>query len=119
MAAKKKCAKASIPIDFVESMECLPVMALPDGKDWSYEIKLDGFRLEAVKRHGETTLFSRRGNILSRKFPYIAAALSELPDDTILDGEIVALDDQGDRTSISYKTSAPPNQRFIITCSTS
>src|SRR5277367_1930276 len=95
MAAKKKPAIASIPITFIESMECLPVSALPEGKQWSYEIKLDGFRLEAVKKKGETTLFSRRGNILNRKFPYIATALEGLPDDTILDGEVVALDEDG------------------------
>ena len=76
-------------------MECLPVSTLPEGKKWSYEIKLDGFRLEAVKKKGETTLFSRRGNILNRKFPYIVTALEALPDDTILDGEVVALDEQG------------------------
>jgi DNA ligase D-like protein (predicted ligase) len=95
MAAKKKSARASIPIAFIESMECLPVSALPEGKEWSYEIKLDGYRLEAVKKKGETTLYSRRGNILNRQFPYIATALKDLPDDTILDGEVVALDGQG------------------------
>jgi DNA ligase D-like protein (predicted ligase) len=95
MVAKKKSAIASIPIAFIESMECMPVPALPEGKEWSYEIKLDGFRLEAVKGKGETTLFSRRGNILNRKFPYIATALKALPNDTILDGEVVALDSQG------------------------
>ena len=76
-------------------MECLPVSALPEGKEWSYEVKLDGFRLEAVKKEGEIILYSRRGNILNRKFPYIAVALHSLPDETILDGEIVALDEQG------------------------
>ncbi len=95
MAARKKSAIAPIPIAFIESMECLPVPALPEGKEWSYEIKLDGFRLEAVKKKGETTLYSRRGNILNRKFPYVATALKGLPDDTILDGEVVALDSQG------------------------
>jgi DNA ligase D-like protein (predicted ligase) len=95
MAAKKKSAKASIPIAFIESMECLPVSVLPEGKEWSYEIKLDGFRLEAVKKNGETTLYSRRGNALNNKFPYIATALKALPNDTILDGEVVALNEQG------------------------
>src|SRR5271154_6823129 len=51
--------------------------------------------LSAVKKKGGTTLYSRRGNILNKKFPYIATALKALPDDTILDGEIVALDGQG------------------------
>jgi ATP-dependent DNA ligase len=45
-------------IGFVESMECLPVSKLPGGPNWSYEIKLDGFRLEAVKSKGKTTLYS-------------------------------------------------------------
>ncbi len=51
-----------------------------------------GYRLEAVKQSGETTLYSRRGNILNEKFQYIADALKKLPDSTILDGEVVALD---------------------------
>lgn len=80
---------------FIESMECLPVNKLPEGEAWSYEIKLDGYRLEAVKTQGEVTLYSRRGNILNRQFPGVAAALESLPDQTILDGEIVALDDEG------------------------
>ncbi len=95
MATKKKAARTPAKIGFIESMECLAVTAIPEGREWSYEIKLDGFRLEAVKKKGETTLYSRRGNILNRKFPYIATALDGLPDDTILDGEVVALDEQG------------------------
>jgi ATP-dependent DNA ligase len=81
-------------------MECLPVTKLPQGLEWSYEIKLDGFRLEAVKTKGKTTLYSRRRNILNRQFPYIASALEDLPDTTVLDGEVVALDAQG-RTDFS------------------
>jgi bifunctional non-homologous end joining protein LigD len=87
--------KASPRVGFIESMECLPVSKLPEGPDWSYEIKLDGYRLEAVKTKGEITLYSRRGNILNRKFHYIATALEKLPDNTVLDGELVALDSEG------------------------
>jgi ATP-dependent DNA ligase len=82
-------------VRFIESMECLPVSKLPRGPEWSYEIKLDGFRLETVKKNGETTLYSRRGNMLNRKFHYIATALKKLPDNTVLDGELVALDSKG------------------------
>jgi DNA ligase D-like protein (predicted ligase) len=80
---------------FIDCMECLPVTKLPDGPEWTYEIKLDGFRLEAVKKAGETTLYSRRKNVLNKKFPYIATALKELPDATVIDGELVALDADG------------------------
>jgi len=48
--------------------------------------------VKAVKQYGKVTLYSRRGNILNTKFPYIATALKGLPDETILDGELVALD---------------------------
>jgi DNA ligase D-like protein (predicted ligase) len=92
-ASKKKAAPAKI--GFIESMECLPVSVLPEGKEWCYEIKLDGYRLEAVKAKGETTLYSRRRTVLNRQFPYIARALEGLPDGTILDGEVVALDEKG------------------------
>jgi DNA ligase D-like protein (predicted ligase) len=93
MPAKRKQTVARVA--FIESMECLPVTKLPDGPAWTYEIKLDGFRLEAVKNSGETTLYSRRKNVLNRKFPYIATALKDLPDATVIDGELVALDADG------------------------
>jgi DNA ligase D-like protein (predicted ligase) len=80
---------------FVESMECLGVKVLPAGKEWSYEIKLDGYRLEAVKNAGEVLLYSRRRNLLTEKFGYIAKALAKLPKETIVDGEIVAVDAEG------------------------
>ena len=77
---------------FIESMECLPVPTVPEGPEWTYEIKLDGYRLEVVRSAGETTLFSRRENILNKKFGFIADALNRLPDGTVIDGELVALD---------------------------
>lgn len=91
----KTKTKGSPKVAFVEPMECIPIAQLPQGPEWSYEIKLDGFRLEAVKEKGQTTLYSRRRNILNRKFHYIATALEKLPDNTVLDGELVALDAKG------------------------
>jgi ATP-dependent DNA ligase len=41
------------------------------------------------------TLFSRRGNKLNRRFPPLADAFDFLPDQTTIDGEIVALDSKG------------------------
>jgi bifunctional non-homologous end joining protein LigD len=87
--------KTGVAASFIECMECLPVTSLPEGPPWTYEIKLDGFRLEAVKNAGKTTLYSRRKNVLNGKFPYIAAALEQLPDATVIDGEVVALDAAG------------------------
>jgi len=81
---------------FVEPMLCEPVKALPEGAEWIFEVKLDGFRVLAVKPEGEgVTMVSRKGNSLNRKFFYIADALSFLPGGTVLDGELVALDPKG------------------------
>ena len=81
--------------DFIEAMECLSVTKIPDGPEWTYEIKLDGYRLQAVKCEGKVTLYSRRKNILNRKFDYVAEALDFLPDETVIDGELVALGPDG------------------------
>jgi bifunctional non-homologous end joining protein LigD len=88
-SAQPKTAK------FLECMECLPVTRVPEGPRWSYEVKLDGYRLEAVKSAGKTTLYSRRQNVLNSRFPYIASALKALPDETVIDGELVALASDG------------------------
>jgi ATP-dependent DNA ligase len=81
--------------EFIEAMECLPVPKIPDGPEWTYELKLDGYRLEVIRANGKTTLYSRRRNILNQKFPYIASALNSLPEDTVIDGELVALGPDG------------------------
>jgi bifunctional non-homologous end joining protein LigD len=76
-------------------MECLPVEKIPEGELWSYELKLDGYRLLAVKTGGKVILYSRRGSDLSKRFDHVTAALATLPDETAVDGELVALDEHG------------------------
>jgi ATP-dependent DNA ligase len=91
----KKNQPPAAKATFIETMECLPVNEIPQGREWSYELKLDGYRLEAVKNAGEVTLYSRRRTVLNHKFGYIAVALKKLPDSTVLDGELVAMDPEG------------------------
>ena len=68
---------------------------LPEGVAWLHEIKLDGYRAIAG-RSGNRILFrSRRDNDFTRKFPSIAKAFRSLPDETLVDGEVAALDEQG------------------------
>src|SRR6266851_2239068 len=80
---------------FVEPMECLSVSKLPEGLEWLWEIKLDGYRALAVKSRNGVTLFSRRRKSLNRQFPYIVEALADLPAGTVVDGEVVSIDDHG------------------------
>lgn len=82
-------------MEFVAPMLAKPVQQLPQGAGWSYELKLDGYRALVVKANGHTAVLSRRRNRLNRKFPSIANAFEGLADGTILDGEIVALDEHG------------------------
>jgi DNA ligase D-like protein (predicted ligase) len=80
---------------FFEPMECLAVPRLPNGSTWFYEIKLDGYRAIAAKSEGGLNLFSRRHNSFNRQYPLVYEALADLPDNTVIDGEVVALNESG------------------------
>jgi DNA ligase D-like protein (predicted ligase) len=98
MERKLRARLESLPrteASFIEPMECLSVSKLPEGLEWLWEIKLDGYRALAVKSGTGVTLFSRRRKFLNRQFPYIVEALADLPAGTVVDGEVVAIDDSG------------------------
>jgi bifunctional non-homologous end joining protein LigD len=83
---------------FIAPMECKPVKELAQldrGANWQFEIKFDGYRCVAVKFGKEVRLFSRNGRAFTQ-FPNLIEAVSNLKQrKCILDGEIVALDDEG------------------------
>ncbi|HVK90139.1 MAG TPA: DNA ligase D, partial [Mycoplana sp.] len=79
---------------FVPPMLCQLEDRAPDGPGWVHEIKLDGYRLEAVVAKGAARLWTRNELDWTRRFPETAAALSKLPD-CILDGELIAPDQHG------------------------
>ncbi|MGC2696509.1 MAG: non-homologous end-joining DNA ligase [Candidatus Angelobacter sp.] len=67
-----------------------------DDPQWLYEVKWDGYRAVAFKKDGNANLVSRNQNDLTGEFPEIAAALKSLSvENAILDGEVVALDEEG------------------------
>jgi DNA ligase D-like protein (predicted ligase) len=85
-------AKAS----FIEPMLLLRQDALPDDATrWLYQLKLDGYRAIAFKSGGVLHLRSRNNKDFSRTYPAVFQALGKLPNETVIDGEIVAVDDDG------------------------
>ena len=70
--------------------------SLPDDPvGWAYELKLDGYRAVAFKTDGHVRLRSRNDNDFSTRYPSVARGLAKLPNETVIDGELVAFDDQG------------------------
>jgi ATP-dependent DNA ligase len=82
-------------VGFVDPMLRLPVAKLPEGPAWSYELKFDGYRALGMKAAGRIQLLSRNGKNFTKRFTLIAQALEKLPDETVIDGEIVAFDSEG------------------------
>jgi bifunctional non-homologous end joining protein LigD len=69
---------------------------LPEGPEWAYELKLDGFRALLVKNGARVEIRSRNDKNLSRLYPEVVRAGHRLTAaQLVLDGEIVALDPQG------------------------
>ena len=89
--------RALAPVRFRPPMECRQVAELPTGELWQYELKLDGYRAQAIKTEGEVKIFSRRGVDFTDRFPGVVEDLRKVRGvkQFIVDGELVAIDAEG------------------------
>ena len=77
-------------------MMAVSAATLPVGAEWSYEVKWDGYRAQAVKDGAVVSLASRNLKNITKQYPSVAAAAARVGAATaVLDGEIVALDAEG------------------------
>src|SRR4051794_2592626 len=81
---------------FIAPMLATRVAKLPEGSDWEYEVKWDGYRIEAVKDGNTIRLLSRRGANYTDKLKSVAKAVADIDArSAILDGEVVAIGPDG------------------------
>ena len=66
-----------------------------DGSRWEYQLKFAGYRAIAFKTGGKIHLRSRNDNDFSIRYSGVLKGLANLPDETVIDGEVIALDDDG------------------------
>ncbi len=98
-------------------MLLLKTDSLPDGEGWVHELKVDGYRAIAFKTGGTLHLRSRNNNDFGLRYPAVVNGLARLPDETVIDGEVVAFDEEG-RPSFNalqnYGTGAAPVVFYVF-----
>lgn len=110
--APEKAQKAPIP-DFISPQLATLENEAPDGKEWLHEIKYDGYRLQLHKNKDAVRCLTRRGLNWSHRFPLLCDAMRSIAaEQAIIDGEVVALNEQGvsDFTSLQNALQADCKQ---------
>jgi bifunctional non-homologous end joining protein LigD len=81
---------------FVEPMAAKVVQQLPEGEQWLYEVKWDGYRALLIKQGTRVQIRSRNNKDLTSSYPAVAAGAARLrAESVVVDGEIVAIDASG------------------------
>lgn len=104
-AGKKKAGKAPGELIKQGSRSSMPSNIIPmfatltdepfNDKDWFFEIKWDGYRALAYVQKGRADILSRKNLSFNAKFAPVVQALQDMPLNALLDGEIVAINEEG------------------------
>ena len=96
LAPEAGAARASRPYPFLLAHPLEgPAPALGPVAEWQVEWKWDGIRVQLIRRDGRVFLWSRGEELITERFPELAAAAAALPEGTVLDGEILAWGEGG------------------------
>ncbi|MGE7368546.1 DNA ligase D [Neorhizobium sp. NPDC001467] len=93
-AGARATTQSAMPA-FIAPQLCRIEERPPIADGWLHEIKFDGYRMQMRTENGTTELRTRKGLDWTDRFPEIADAAAAVFEDTIIDGEICALDDDG------------------------
>ena len=101
--------------DFVMPQLCTLVDTPPSAEGWYHEVKFDGYRMQLRVQGGKVRFLTRKGLDWTAKFPAIAKLAERLPD-ALVDGEVVALDENGnpDFSSLQAALSDEKTERLIF-----
>ena len=81
---------------FIEPMLLRAVPELPEDRaSWRYELKMDGYRAVGFKLGSQVHLRSRNDNDFAQRYETVTKGLRNLPSETVIDGEVVALGEDG------------------------
>lgn len=92
-------------------MAATAVETLPEGEDWLYEVKWDGYRALALKQGDEVRLLSRNNKSLGGDFPELLTRIKNVDaTSAVIDGEIVAVGPDGRPSfqALQNRGSVPP-----------
>jgi bifunctional non-homologous end joining protein LigD len=126
ISSTEGAVKADMPAA-LEPMLATLGNSVPSGSDWLYEVKWDGYRALCFVEGGKVRMVSRRGTKLDKQFATVASALAQSvkADTALIDGEVVALDENGNPsfqhlqnltgfgTKPALKGMAQPNLNFF------
>ena len=126
LSSTEGAVKREMPAE-LEPMLATLGTTVPSGSNWLYEVKWDGYRALCFVEGGKVRMLSRRGTKLDKQFAAVAQALAQSVkgDTAIIDGEVVALDDNGNPsfqhlqnltgfgTKPALKGMATPNLNFF------
>jgi bifunctional non-homologous end joining protein LigD len=110
--------KSQLP-DFIAPQLATLVDRVPQGKDWLHEIKFDGYRILCRISNGRISLVTRNRQDWTERLTFLARAARELPvDNALVDGEVVALNENGTTNfqllQNSLSTHATENLAFYV-----
>lgn len=100
---------------FIEPMLLRRTDNLPDDPGrWQYQVKFDGYRAVAFRTGGKVQLRSRNNSDFAARYPMVVRGLARLPDETAIDGELVAFDEDGRPSFTALQNAAAARVAYYV-----